>query len=242
MKSRNTLFSLLLGLSLVLAACGAPSTPDAMMDKPTAEAMMDQPTEDPMMMHETATPDAMMMHETPTPDAMMMHDTPTPDAMMDSASGDAMMESPAWFSAALTNVNTGEAFTINDFKGKVVLVETMAVWCPNCLKQQGQVKALHELLGMRDDFVSVGLHIDLNETADQLKSYATGNSFDWYYAVASADVARDIAAQYGDQFLNPPSTPIVIIDRHGAAHALPFGIKSADDLMKAIQPYLDEGM
>ena len=60
--------------------------------------------------------------------------------------------------------------------------------------------------------------------------------------MASADVAREIASLYGDQFLNPPSTPILIIDRHGVAHALPFGIKSADDLAKAIQPYLDEGM
>ena len=219
MKFRNPLFPLLIALSLILAACSAPSTPEAMMDKPTEEAMMDKPTEEAMM-------------EKPVDD-MMMHETPTPDAMM---------EAPAWFGAALTNVNTGETFTINDFKGKVVLVETMAVWCSNCLKQQGQVKTLHEQLGMRDDFISVGLDIDLNENADQLKSFTSGQGFDWYYTVASADVAREIASLYGDQFLNPPSTPILIIDRHGVAHPLPFGIKNADDLAKAIQPYLDEGM
>jgi hypothetical protein len=66
--------------------------------------------------------------------------------------------------------------------------------------------------------------------------------FDWLYAVPSADVSREIAALYGDQFLNPPSTPIVVIDRHGDTHPLPFGIKSADDLMRAIQPFLDESM
>lgn len=228
MKFRNPLFPLLIALSLILAACGAPSTPEAMMDKPTEEAMMDKPTEEAMM-------------EKPADD-MMMHETPTPDAMMDKPMEEGMMESPAWFGAALTNVNTGGTFTINDFKGKVVLVETMAVWCSNCLKQQGQVKALHEQLGMRDDFISVGLDIDLNENADQLKSFTSGQGFDWYYAVVSADVAREIASLYGDQFLNPPSTPILIIDRHGVAHPLPFGIKSADDLAKAIQPYLDEGM
>jgi len=219
MKFRNPLFPLLIALSLILAACSAPSTPEAMMDKPTEEAMMEKPADD-----------------------MMTHETSTPDAMMDKPMEGGMMEAPAWFSAALTNVNTGETFTINDFKGKVVLVETMAVWCSNCLKQQGQVKALHEQLGMRDDFISVGLDIDLNESADQLRSFTNGQGFDWYYAVASADVAREIASLYGDQFLNPPSTPILIIDRHGVAHPLPFGIKNADDLAKAIQPYLDEGM
>ena len=241
MRTRNILFSLSLALSLILAACGAPSTPEAMMDKPTQEAMMDQPTEEVMMDESTATPDAMMMHETPTPDAMMPPENmSTPDAMM--TTPDAMMEDPAWFSASLTNVNTGKMFTINDFKGKVVLVETMAVWCSSCLQQQGQVKALHEAMGMRDDLISVGLDIDLNENADQLMKYTAEQGFDWYYAVATPDVARDIAAQYSDQFLNPPSTPMLVIDRHGVAHPLPFGIKSADDLMKAIQPYLDEGM
>ena len=69
---------------------------------------------------------------------MMSKETPAADAMM---------EAPAWYSASLTDASTGQAFTINDFKGKVVLVETMAIWCSNCLKQQGQVKALHDLLG-----------------------------------------------------------------------------------------------
>ncbi|MBK7449448.1 MAG: hypothetical protein IPJ47_08455 [Anaerolineales bacterium] len=72
----------------------------------------------------------------------------TEEAMAD----DAMMEAPAWFGIPLTNVRTNETFTIQDLKGKVVLVETMAVWCPNCLKQQGQVQELHTLLGERDDF------------------------------------------------------------------------------------------
>ena len=76
MKTRNILFSLSLALSLILAACGAQSTPEAMMEKPTQEAMMDKPTEEAMMSESTATPDAMMT---------------TPGAMM---------EDPAWFSAS----------------------------------------------------------------------------------------------------------------------------------------------
>ena len=45
---------------------------------------------------------------------------------------------------------------------------------------------------------------------------------------------------HDNQFLSPPS--IVIIDRHGEAHPLPFGIKSADELLQFIQPFLDEAM
>jgi len=227
MKPRNTLLSLVIFLAVLLTACGGAATPDAMMEKPE-DAMMEEKPEEAMA--------------EPTHDAMMDDTKSTPEAMMEDKGEGEMMESPAWFSATLTDARTGQTFSINDFKGKVVLVETMAIWCSNCLKQQGQVKALHEQLGARDDFVSIGLDIDPNENAEALKGYVENKGFDWLYAVPSADVSREIAALYGDQFLNPPSTPIVVIDRHGDAHPLPFGIKSADDLMQAIQPFLDENM
>jgi thiol-disulfide isomerase/thioredoxin len=175
-------------------------------------------------------------------DTMMSHNTPMPDAMTTPIPGDNTMTSPAWFSTALTEVHTGETFTINDLKGKVVLVETMAVWCTNCFKQQTQVKALHAAIGQRDDFISMGMDIDPNEDAPKLKTFTETNDFNWKYVVAPAEVSRELASLYGSQFLNPPSTPMLVIDRHGVAHPLPFGIKSADTLMKALQPFLDEAM
>jgi cytochrome oxidase Cu insertion factor (SCO1/SenC/PrrC family) len=235
MYKHQSLLSLLILTTMVLSACGTSApTPDAMMQ--------DTATPDAMMMKETATPDAMMAHDTPTADAMMMHETPTADAMMQDATPDAMMESPTWFNTALTDANNGNTFTINDFKGKVVLVETMAVWCSTCKMQQDQIKALHEKLGMSDDLVSVSLDIDANENIDTVKSYLGTTGFDWHYAVAPADVSREIASLYGDQFLNPPSAPMFIIDRNGTAHPLPFGVKSADDLMQSVNMYLKEGM
>jgi hypothetical protein len=86
------------------------------------------------------------------------------------------------------------------------------------------------------------LDIDLNENAADLKGYVESNGFDWMYAVATKDIAQDLSKHYGDQFLNPPSTPMLVIDRKGEAHPLPFGIKSADELLKFIQPFLDEAM
>jgi thiol-disulfide isomerase/thioredoxin len=250
MKTKQILSSLILTAAFLITACGGTSAPteDAMMkkDAPTEEAMMDKstPTVEAMMERETPTADTMMEKETPTADAMMNKETPTADAMMskETPAADAMMEAPAWYSAALTNVNTGQTFTISDFMGKVVLVETMAIWCSTCFRQQGQVKSLHDMLGQRDDFVSIGLDVDPNEDAASLKSYVDKNGFDWLYAVATVDVAQDISKHYGDQFLNPPSAPIVVIDRKGEAHPLPFGIKSADELLQFIQPFIDEAM
>jgi thiol-disulfide isomerase/thioredoxin len=192
----------------------------------------------------TATPEAMMDKPTSSPDAMMDKPAATPDAMMDkpAATPDAMMQPAAWFGVTLTNVNTGTTFTLNDFKGKVVLVELMAVWCPTCLQQQQQIVALQAKLGMQTDLVRLSLDIDPNEDATKLKAFTASHGFDWSYAVAPASVAREIGQLYGDQFLNPPSTPMLIVDRTGGVHPLAFGLKSADDLMKAIEPFLKAGM
>ncbi|MDH3943440.1 MAG: hypothetical protein OEV06_05040 [Anaerolineae bacterium] len=185
------------------------------------------------------------------PDPMSEEDTaPVDDGMAD----DGMMEddadasepdpviSPDWFMASMTNVQSGENFAIVDHSGKVILVETLAMWCSKCLQQQGQVRELHSLLGEREDFVSIGLDIDPNENADALKSYVANNGFDWVYSIAPVEVAREIGQLYGSQFLNPPSTPMLIIDRHGEVHILPFGIKSAQELLAYLEPFLNESM
>ena len=201
--------------AFLLTACGGGATP-------THEAMMD----------DAMATDDMMATEMPVDSAMPVQGSDT----------DEMMASPAWFNMTMTNVNSGETYSINDLKGKVILVETMAVWCTKCRQQQGEVKALHGLLGGNADFVSIGLDIDPNEDETRLLEFVQSQGFDWTYSVAPAEVSRELASLYGNQFLNPPSTPMFVIDRHGEVHVLPFGIKSADELLSFIQPFLDESM
>lgn len=238
-------------------------TEEAMMeDKASQEVMADKeitekvPTEE-VMMDRAATEEALMedqgseeaMAAKALTEEVMMAKEVAEEAMMKEATEEAMAEkpadeamaAPAWFNAELTDVNSGETFKIADFKGKVVLVETMAVWCPTCLRQQGQMRALHELLGERDDLVSLSLDIDPNEDTEILKEHVTKNGFDWRYAVAPPEVAREIGQLYGAQFLNPPSAPILIVDRTGEVHPLPFGLKDAPTLQEALAPFMNEG-
>ena len=240
MKTRNIIFSLFLLLAIVVTACNPQAAPTEEM---TEIEMVSEPMADSNTAMTENKADEIM---SPTEEAVADHSgdalmTDSEDDMMDEPKDDPMM-APDWFSAQLTNARTGETFTIAGFKGKVVLVETMAIWSSNCFKQQGQVQSLHNLLGERDDFVSLGVDIDPNENAAALQTYTDKNNFDWLYTVAPSDVSREIGQLYGDQFLNPPSTPMFIIDRQGQVHPLPFGIKSAESLLESLQPFLDAGM
>jgi cytochrome oxidase Cu insertion factor (SCO1/SenC/PrrC family) len=147
---------------------------------------------------------------------------------------------PDWFNIELIDVSTGEPFTINDFAGKVVLVETMAIWCPNCVVQANEVRNMHKLLGDPGDVISVSLDVDLHEDQAALKEYAEGYGFDWRFAVAPLEVARALGNLYSAQYLNPPLSPMLIIDRDGNVHQLEYGLKDAETLQKSLEPYLTQ--
>jgi cytochrome oxidase Cu insertion factor (SCO1/SenC/PrrC family) len=153
---------------------------------------------------------------------------------------EAAPELPEWFDMELVDVQTGETFTMNDYAGKVVLLETMAIWCPNCIVQSNEVRNLHELLGNPDDLVSVSLDVDINEDAAALKEYAAGYGFDWHFAIAPLELARALGNLYTAQYLNPPLAPMLIIDRQGNVHHLDFGLKEAETLQQIVEPYLAE--
>ena len=98
---------------------------------------------------------------------------------------------PSWFNVEMTDVNTGKSFKMSDFSGKVVLVDTMATWCPTCQGEMSEVKRLPDLVGPNaGDLVRVSLDVDPNEDAAILKKYADANAFDWYVAIAPIEVGR----------------------------------------------------
>jgi thiol-disulfide isomerase/thioredoxin len=146
---------------------------------------------------------------------------------------------PDWFNIKLTDVRTGQTFSINDFAGKVVLIETMAEWCPNCARQQSEVKKLEELTNHTEDLVHISLDTDLHEDAATLKDYADQYGFDWYFAISPLELDRALGNLYSAEFLNPPLTPMLFIDRHGGVYSLPFGpLKGAAALQLTLAPYL----
>jgi thiol-disulfide isomerase/thioredoxin len=145
---------------------------------------------------------------------------------------------PDWFNIKMTDVRTGKTFTMSDFAGKVVLIETMAQWCPNCIFQQAETRKMSKQLGNPEDLILISLDVDLHEDEPSLKKYTEDFGFEWRFAVAPMEVQRALGNLYNAEYLNPPLEPMLLIDRQGNAHQLEYGQKEADKLQKIVEPYL----
>jgi thiol-disulfide isomerase/thioredoxin len=164
--------------------------------------------------------------------------TVAPPAAATSSESAAAPAGPAWLAVELTEATSGEKFTIGDFAGKVVLLENMAQWCPTCRQQGDEVKKLHQTLGPDSGLVSVSIDVDPNETVGDLRKYVVAQGFDWRFAVAPRELGAAFTDLYGPNFLNPPSAPMLIVDKTGGIHLLDGGLKSAGRLQEVVAPFL----
>ena len=142
-----------------------------------------------------------------------------------------------WRTAELVDVRTGEPFTIDGLRGRLVAIEPMAIWCTTCRIQQREAAIALEAIGS-DELVYVGLDVDPNEPAEALATYADREGFDWRFAVAAPPVSRSLAATFGDQVLSPPSTPLILLAPDGTVLDLHFGIRGADELTAFLEGHL----
>jgi thiol-disulfide isomerase/thioredoxin len=138
-----------------------------------------------------------------------------------------------WRDIPLRDVISGETFRISDFEDQTVLLESFAVWCPTCTKQQEEVRKLHEQVG--DEVISISLDVDPNEDEELVREHALANGFDWRYAIAPPELTRALIERFGTAIVAAPSAPIILICGQEEARLLKRGVKKADRLQEEIQ-------
>jgi thiol-disulfide isomerase/thioredoxin len=137
----------------------------------------------------------------------------------------------SWAVATLTDVTTGGQFRIADMAagGKVVFVETMAIWCTNCRVQQAEAAAaLAQLDPARVEWVV--LDVETSESADALARYRDEHAFPFRYAISDVALSRSLVADFGDVVLSPPSVNVIVLGTDGRVTHL-LGHHSAADLV-----------
>lgn len=132
----------------------------------------------------------------------------------------------------LVDVVSGETFTLRELAvDRPVLLETMAIWCTTCFRQQVEVVRAHQ----KAEFHSVGIDVDPNERPEDLARYAEESGFEWRFVKADAELVKLLTEAYGSAVTNPPSTPTFVVATDGRIRALPFGkVRSAGELIEEL--------
>lgn len=246
MKNLKLYFLLL--LALLLVACGGaaetavePSTSqtttteDEMADESMDEEMMeDESMDDEMMEDESMDDEAMTEHEEGMDE--MEETMDEMEEMAEEMDDDmAMTDAPAWMTIPVTDVRSGETFTLADFAGKTVFVEPMATWCTNCRRQLGNVAEAKAQLGDSEDVVFVSLSVETNIGDGDLANYTEETGFDWAFAVATPEMLVSLVETFGQSITNPPSTPHFIIRPDGSTTELTTGFEGPDEILQNLE-------
>jgi cytochrome c-type biogenesis protein len=128
----------------------------------------------------------------------------------------------------------GEVKKLSDYKGKVILLNFWATWCPPCKKELPDLSSISKDLSTRD-FKIIGISVDENPAALEtyLKTYSLpytivheqqGNLLNMYMSVTG-----------GSQNVIPQT---FIIDKKGKIVESIIGSRSKQDFLSMINKYL----
>lgn len=143
------------------------------------------------------------------------------------ASNDLVEDS--WRTQTLVDIN-GDSFSINDFSDTHVYIETFAIWCPTCRKQQEHMSSIHDSF----DVQTIALNIDANEDEQQVRSYVEKNGFSSRYVVASESFTSQLISEFGAEIAAAPAAPVIHLCPGGDALLLDRGLKSVIELQEAM--------
>jgi thiol-disulfide isomerase/thioredoxin len=144
------------------------------------------------------------------------------------------VERPVWHSLPLVDTRTGQAFTLAEFAGKTVYVESMATWCTNCRQQMSVIRDQVRAQVDPEQVIFVGLSVETNLASETLASYTSTHGFDWTFAVMTPELLSELASTFGRTVTNPPAVPHFLIGPDGTTSDLRTGHHSADQLLQRL--------
>ncbi|MGB0387585.1 MAG: hypothetical protein ACPGWR_22425 [Ardenticatenaceae bacterium] len=68
-----------------------------------------------------------------------------------------------------------------------------------------------------------------------LRAHVQQRGFGGHYAISPPDVTRQIGADFGQSFLNPPNAPMLLVRPDNSIVIFPFGVKSVDQLASFVE-------
>ena len=85
----------------------------------------------------------------------------------------------------------GNRVTLSDFRGKVVLINFWATWCPPCRAEMPEIEAVYQEYKSQDVVV---IGVDLLETENEVRQFVQQGGYNWIFVIDTTGV---VANNYG---------------------------------------------
>ncbi len=120
-------------------------------------------------------------------------------------------------------------FSLNDFLGKVVLLDLMTIYCGACTDQALELVAVFNNYSP-DDFQMISIDISLDADPQDLIIFKESFADDWFFAVDTDNVSEKYSTW---------GVPMeIVIDRSGEIAYVHVGLVSAEELEDVIDPLI----
>lgn len=127
----------------------------------------------------------------------------------------------------LLKTTQGQTIRLSDLRGRPVLLNFWATWCPYCLSEMPAMQQLADKYGGKLEVVGV----NAGEESMKASSYAADHDIHYTLALDS-----DLAVTHAYRVANMPAS--LFIDRNGVVRAVNYGPMTTDEMINQIQPLL----
>jgi peroxiredoxin len=126
----------------------------------------------------------------------------------------------------------GSKVTLSELKGKVVILDFWATWCPPCRQEIPGYVELKKKYGKKIEIIG----ISVDRSVDPVKEFYKKNKINYPVAMATRDILESYNSIYRLQYI--PTT--FIIDRDGYIRDIKVGFVSKSEFEKSILKLLPD--
>ncbi len=125
----------------------------------------------------------------------------------------------------------GNRIKLEDYKGRVLVITSMAAWCPTCVIEAKNFRPVYnEVDKSKVEFLSID--IDTTEKEENIKKFKNDYKTPWTYT--TRDGGREVINKYGLVAFEIT----YVIDKDGTISFIDRRITSSDNLRKEIEKLL----